>query len=121
MPDIRNIVGGGGDIVESDRAQDAWDRIQDKPSSIVLIRAKAPLAAQTMRIEMSEELSEGTGGAGQSAKQRGTLFGIKGHCSLADTDIQRDDRFTSKGIQYRVLSVIYEQIGEVQARVEAMS
>lgn len=121
MPNVNNIIGGSSGIDPADRAEDAWNRIQDKPSSIVLIRNRQPLAAQTMRIEVSNDQREVTGGAGMSSLQQVVLFGIKGHCSLPDTDIQRDDRFVSQGIQYKVISVNLEQIGELQARCEAQS
>lgn len=105
----------------TDRAIAAWDRIQDKPSPITIERGQSTtLAAQTVRIEANQETREVAGGAGKSSVRQITLFGIKDHPTQADTNIQRGDRFTYLGSQYRVIDLIHT-LGEVQARAEAGS
>lgn len=104
------------------RANDAWIRIQQRPSSIVLLRGNPAVAqtAQIMRVEHDNTITESEGGGGKSSSQRVFLFGVKGHRTIANTDIQRSDRFVIGTTQYRVVAVM-DQIGEVQAIAEAQS
>jgi len=116
-------AGVGTAIDASSRAADAWRRIGEKPTRIVLIRqiatVKTTLAAQTVRVEYDNPYKgEVKGGAGLSSTQRVTLFGIRDHETEADTDIQRDDRLALDGLQYRVVSVV-KTLGEIQANCEA--
>lgn len=104
------------------RAAAAWSRIQEKPSSVVIVRGTSTtLAAQTVRLEYSgNQPAEPSGGAGMSSKQTVILFGIRGHETEADTNVQRGDRFAVSGVQYRVVAMV-QTIGEVQATCEAMA
>jgi len=103
--------------VTQNRAADAWQRINDKPASIVLVRNGTALAAQTVRVEYDRGASE-MGDAGQSSNRGVVVFGVRGHAALSDTDIQRGDRFVYEGAQFRVVDVVYTT-GEVQAMCEA--
>lgn len=114
MPNIDNYV-------STNRADDAWARINDKSSSIKLVRKDTTLAAQTVRLELDNTTTEVTGAGGTIVSvQRGRVFGVRGHCSIANTDIKKGDRFSVDGVQYRVLSII-NQTGEIQAAVEVTS
>lgn len=115
-------IGAGTGTAESDRADAALRRINEKPSSIVIKRGASSLSAQTVRVEYSTQQGtpEAKGGAGMSSTQRVIIFGIRGHRSEADTDIQRDDRIAIGGVQFRVVSVI-PTTGEVQANLEAQT
>lgn len=125
MADASAWAGFGTTTDASDRADAAWDRINEKPSSIRFIRGNNPkvtLPAQTIRIEYSNQTSnsEPKGGAGMSGSQRAIIFGIRGHETEPDTDVLRDDRFAFNGQQFRVITVIF-QTGEKQAMCEAQS
>jgi len=115
-----NELDNAGEIRQ--RANDAWIRIQQRPSSVVLLRGNPAVAqtAQTMRVEHDSTVTETEGGGGKSSSQRVFLFGIKGHRTLPNTSILTGDRFVIAGTQYRVITVI-DQIGEVQAIAEAQS
>lgn len=120
MPSLNNWLGGsrGFGINADARSQDAWRRIQDKPSSITLVRNATSLAAQTVRLEYdntSRETAEG--GAGKSSQRNLIVFGVQGHTVIADTDIKRGDRFAVNGVQYTVIDVMFTT-GEVQAHAE---
>lgn len=121
MADASAWVGTGTDDIAADRAADAWDRICEKGTSVVIVRNNVTLDAQRMRKEYSNQQSnaEAKGGAGMSSKQRVILFGIRGHETEPDTDIQRDDRAVIDGLQFRVVSVVL-QTGQVQAMCEAL-
>lgn len=117
MPNIANYVGG------DDRAADAWKRIQEKPTSIVIKRSNATLTAQTIRLEVSNTVSERQGQSeAVTSVQQAVVFGVRGHSdpAILDTNIQRGDRFDANGQKYRVLSVIFQR-GEVQAVCEMTS
>jgi hypothetical protein len=117
MPNINNIVGEARGITASDRAVTAWKRIQDNPASIVLVRGTppAPLSAQTVRIEFTRGSGqEGAGEAGVSDIRLATVFGVRDHPTVTNTDIRRGDRFKYNDTQFQVSSVA-RYAGEVQA------
>jgi len=118
-----NALLTGETIGPESRAADAWKRISEKPSSITIVRGvpKAAIAAQTVRVEYNSGNTglENRGGAGVSSMQRVTVFGIRDHDTLADTDIRRDDQFAYDGLIFRVISVV-KTIGEIQAKCEAL-
>lgn len=117
---INNALTGTA-ATDTDRAVDAWKRISEKPSSITMRRDDGTaVAAQTVRIEWDDNSnSEPSGAGGKSSMRRGTVFGVVNHATVADTDIQRGDRFTVSGYQYRVVDVL-TTLGEKQGRFEAM-
>lgn len=114
MINIHNIL-RPNDADPHPRAHDAWERIQDKPTQITIKRVGTP---QTVRIETANTVQETEGAAGQSSVRRTTVFGIRGHETKPDTDIQRGDRFAHNGVQYRVIDVVLT-LGEKQAYCEA--
>ena len=122
MPSLDTWLGGTSAIDASQRAVDAWGRIQRNPVSIALARGNSDIPAQTMRLEFDNrgsELEPVTDA--QVASRPVTLFGIQNHPTEDDTDIKRDDRFfiANHKTIYRVLDIIYPP-GEIQARCEAV-
>lgn len=119
MADASAWIGAGTGTAASDRAADAWERILEKPTTITIKRGATTLDPQTVRLEYSSQQGtpEAKGGAGVSSVQRVVAFGILGHATEPDTNIQRDDRFAADGLQFRVVSVIF-QTGEKQAMCE---
>lgn len=106
--------------VASERAVDAWRRINDKPTSITVNRDGTTLSAQTVRIEYSESERIVTGEAnGMSAIRDVVIFGVKGHPTVANTDLKYGDLFTYDGQIFQVLFPI-STIGEIQAVAEAV-
>lgn len=108
----------GGNALDGDRAADAWRRIQDKPTSIVLKRGTTLLDAQTVRIEFSSGANEQPAPTATPGFLNVTIFGVKDHPTVSDTDIQRGDRVVLENTEYEVVGVI-ASIGEVQAFCEA--
>ncbi|MBZ0293570.1 MAG: hypothetical protein K8L99_13465 [Anaerolineae bacterium] len=108
----------------ADRAVDAWNRIQDKPNSINVRRissssSKTTLAAQTVRIEVDNTAMDAPAtDSAQSGKQRLVIFGVRGHCSIANTDLQQGDTFKYNERSWRVIAVNLENLGELQAMAE---
>ncbi len=99
-----------------------WRRIQDHPTAITIRRAGAALDPQTVRIEFSdsarEDLDVRRGLNITPGVQRAVVFGVMGHPTVTDTDIQRADRFVIGVTEYEVIGVI-AAAGEVQAVGEA--
>lgn len=106
------------------RADDAWYRILEKPTEIVIKRhGEGTLDAQTVRVEYSSATSRGNeavGQAGRSSSQTAIIFGIRGHATIPDTDIREGDRFTLDGVQFKVASVTLTT-GESQSVAEVQS
>lgn len=105
---------------EQERAADAWHRINEKKTTIILrTAAGVNRAAQDVRLEWSNSVSESTSAAGAAPVRPLVIFGVKGHSTISDTVIAEGDRFVYLNDSYRVVDVIYS-IGEVQAIAEAV-
>jgi hypothetical protein len=104
-------------ISSNARAVMAWRRIQDKPTSITIIRLAT---AQTVRVEYGETGSEQTAAPGTGTRRNLTIFGIRDHPTETDTNIKAGDRFVLDNQEYRVLDIV-KTIGEIQARCEVVS
>jgi hypothetical protein len=119
MPDFAAWVAEERDRV---RALDAWQRIQEQPTTILIRRGGETLAAQTVRIEMGdsarEDLDVRRGLNVMPGVQRAVVFGVRKHPTVRDTDVQRGDRFVVGATEYEVIAVT-EAAGEVQAACEA--
>lgn len=121
MPDFNDWIGTGvfGPNTTA-RAVRAWNRIRDREALVTIKRGGSTVAAQTVRIEPDTASNEVSGdGGGSSSRQMATVFGVKDHPTVSDTDIQRGDQFAYNAAIYRVVSVVYPP-GEVQARCEAV-
>lgn len=109
MPTISNWTG----TTATNRAEDAWARISDKPSSVVFRRKNVNQAAQTVRLEYRSGTGVKVGETVSSAIQGMIVFGIKDHPTLSDTDMQRGDRFTDADGTWEIDQVMTLP-GEVQ-------
>lgn len=112
--------GGGPASQEAMRADLAYRRITDKPTSVQFrTPAGATLDAQTVRIELDSTASPTMSTAGKNARQRVVVFGIRNHDLFTDTDVAEGYRFILAGQEYRVEALILT-LGEVQALCEAV-
>jgi hypothetical protein len=100
------------------RAVRAWQRIQDRPTSITVFRLDT---AQTVRIEHRQP-AEQQANVGVVSRQIVTVFGVVGHPdeTIVDTDLQRGDRFVLGESEYEIVEVAYYP-GELQATGERIS
>jgi hypothetical protein len=121
MVDINAWLASGNTAPNNtQRAVDAWKRINDKPVSITVNRNGTALATQTVRVEYSESERVITGEAnGMSAVRDVVVFGVKNHPSVTDTNLQYGDLFAYDGQIFKVVFVI-SSIGEIQANCEAV-
>jgi hypothetical protein len=120
VPNINNYIGGEA-IDEAPRAVTAWGRIQEKPSTITVRRETgAMVAAQTVRVEYGAFGSEVDSATGKASDRGLIVFGIKGHPTLPDTDIERGDKFMLDGVQFRVVDLVLT-LGSIQAYARVMS
>ncbi|MBI1257587.1 MAG: hypothetical protein GC204_08960 [Chloroflexi bacterium] len=103
-------------------AADAWQRISEKATTITIRRGGETLDAQTVRIEYGDTAREDAtlrrGLDVTPGVQRAVVFGLRHHPTVADTDIQRGDRFVVGATEFEVIGVI-TGVGEVQAICEA--
>jgi len=109
-----------------DRAASVWAWIQRKPDAITVIRDGVAQDEQTVRIEItSVSANEPKTDSGQAARRSVTVFGIQGHATVADTDLQRGDRFkylaTGNLANYEIIAVDKVQVGQVQAVAEIIN
>lgn len=115
MPNWSNL---SGVISQQDRAIRAWMRIQRDPSSIDIVRNATTLAAQTVRLEFDNTNAPADSEHGRGSRRTLTVFGVRNHPTVADTDIEESDRFSVNGSIYRVSDVNSVVPGEVQAICE---
>lgn len=112
MPDMSKYFD-----TSKERAERAWQRIQERPANIVIVRGKSiTLAEQSVRVEyMSAERGVRGEDDSESSMRDIYVFGIQNHDTLPDTDIQRGDRFTFNDQIWRVDSLAYYP-GQIQAK-----
>jgi hypothetical protein len=124
--DFGSLVGGATSIVASSatiRAQIEWARIQDKPTDIEIQRENVDgwLPTQTVRIEYdSSKPSDASDASGISAFKGMYVFGVRGHPTVPDLDIDGGDIFVLDDQEYTVISVNKRIIGQIQAYCEAV-
>lgn len=96
------------------RAEDAVRRISEKPTTVVFKRANGTtLPAQVVRLEWDNRSATLASVAGAGPRMNLVIYGIRGHASLADTDMKEGYRFNFAGDAYRIEDIIL-QSGEVQ-------
>jgi len=121
MPDLNAWLSQRGrrGLPTTARAVRAWQRILDRPSSVVVYRGGTAQAAQTVRVEFGDVVNARRD-AGEASARTVTLLGVADHPEAADTDLRKGDRFTLAGAQYEVVDVIAAP-GEIQARAERLT
>lgn len=96
------------------RAADAWQRIQDKPTTVTLkTAAGVARAAQTVRLEWDNRSGTAESDAGTTPRMNVIVYGIRDHATLSDTAMAEGDRFVYLGDAYVIEDVILQQ-GEIQ-------
>lgn len=103
------------------RAAASAAKINDKATDVALFRNGAKLDPQTVRIAVDSRAREITGPAGRVTLRTCTIFGMRGHADLDDTDILRGDRFVMDDVEYTVVNINRELIGQIQAYCEAIA
>lgn len=108
-------------IDEERRAVDAWRRINRSPVTIKVITLdKRVTSEQIVRIEYDERQFEKEGMTNRTGTNRITIFGVRNHPTVDDTDLKRGDEFSHQNSRYRIVSVsLYP--GEIQALSEQVS
>lgn len=114
------VTAGERTLREQERAADAWQRINEKPTSVAFRNvAGTILAAQTVRIEVDNRASDNISAAGAAPKMHVIVYGIRNHATLANTDIKEGYRFVYANDEYRVIDIILTT-GEIQGIAEAV-
>ena len=107
-------------LSRSHRAYDTARVIADKPTSITVRRAGATLDAQTVRLEVSSHMpAQANGPNVTSTNLQTVVVGYKNHPTIADTDVQRGDRFFAGGQMYEVVQVLADVPDRLLAIAEA--
>jgi len=105
-------------ISETDRAVSIWRMISRKPTVISIQRRDGTAVAdQTVRIEYEQRQIERGGMLTTAERNKTTVFGVRNHPTIADTDIQEGDVFAYQNADYVVMSISWYS-GEVQALCE---
>jgi hypothetical protein len=120
-------LGDAGDLAAlptataAQRAALAWRRINDKPSSVTFrTPAGVTLPAKTVRIEPDSTAGMATSEAGMGQVRKVVVFGVRGHVTVSDTDIDDGYRFVYQGDEYRCVGIL-TTLGEVQGYFESVS
>jgi len=102
------------------RAEIQWSRILDKQTDIELYRNEAFLPTQTVRIEFDDYFMNAVDDSGNSTSRKAVVFGVRGHPTIDDLDIELWDTFILEDKEYTVVSVNKQLIGQIQAYCEAV-
>jgi hypothetical protein len=93
--------------------------INDDTTSITVIRAGSPIAAQTVRIETMRRGETTFDVNGRQHNVDAIVFGYNGHATIADTDLVPLDRFAIGGRRYEIIAVLVDLENVLQAICEA--
>lgn len=118
MPNINNWLTPSTAPQATDRANDAWRRIQDKPSTVAVWRGGSFHHSETVRVEWGNNtnvMPSTTSPNTVTSITEVIVFGINGHATLTNTDIVEGDEIALSGEVYQVKDVLIT-IGELQAR-----
>lgn len=121
--DFSKWLAGGSSLVKAQipiRAAIQASRILDKDTSIVLARGLTRLPAQIVRLEYQDWATGDTSDMGVTDMRKLTVFGIKDHPTLPDTNIQDGDTFILESKEFTVINVNRQLHGQVQAHAEAV-
>lgn len=119
MPNLDLYLSDTEAIPAANRAAAAWNRINDKPTSVAFKKPdNTVLAVQTVRIEYDNIVSQSEAESGQTAVRKLTIFGVRDHSTVTDTDVGEGYRFIYQNDEYNVVDTILT-IGEIQAIAEA--
>lgn len=104
-----------------DRTLDTARRIAQRPTSITVVSrlAGALPGAQTVRLEPLSAPREQAGSVGVQVDAGILILGYKDHPTIADTDVQRGDRFLYEDRMYTVTGIIPNTPDRVLAVAEA--
>jgi hypothetical protein len=102
----------------SDRANDAWQRISDKPSTVAVWRGGSYHHDEIVRVEWGNSTNVLPGNISPNTVTSVTevvLFGVNGHATVTNTDIVEGDEINLSGQSYQVKDALITT-GELQAR-----
>lgn len=102
------------------RAQIQQARVLDKETDIELQRSGTWLPIQTVRVEFDSTYNEVDGASGSGSSRKVTLFGVRGHPEIDDFDVRPWDTFTMDDMEFTIISVNKQIIGQIQAHAEAV-
>ena len=119
MPDFTSWRPGMSITNAADRAVMTWWMIQNNSISLVLYRAGVEQSAQTVRLEFDNTTVQDTGEAGMTTRRDVTIFGVKDHPTVSDTDIESGDQFAIGTDRFEVDDVL-SLPGEIQARARRL-
>lgn len=104
---------------ESLRAYETELLIKSRPTSITLVRSGVVQTAQTVRIERNAaSATERRSETARADVMDVLIIGYLDHPIIADTDIQRGDRFLYNGQDYEVIQTD-EHVGRLLVTAEA--
>lgn len=118
-------LGGAGGFIQTTiplRAQIERARIEDNMTSVIFRRNGTDLLEQEVRIEYDNLVSEENYDRGMDMgfSRKGTLFGVRGHPTIDDLDVQVWDIFTMDDMEFTIIFVNKQTQGMVQATFEAV-
>ena len=120
MPDLAAILGERGVFAGLPTAQAgiyasvAWATILDKPSDVVFITPLGlTLPSQKVRLESANRATVQQSASGMGPLRELVIFGVRGHATVADTDMQEGYIFVYDKDEYTCVDVIVD-IGEIQ-------
>lgn len=127
MPDIGGLLNWSGlaanalDTETENRAESVEFMIGHRGVNITLVRNATPITAQKVLVvpQGQGNPSRNDTPASSGAMQVMVLVGLRDHATLADFDVQRDDRFVHLGASYVVRFVDNSMPGKTEAYAEA--
>lgn len=101
------------------RAINTLRRINENPLPVTFeTPTGATLGSQTVRADWDNSASMGIGNAGAAPTRKLIVLGVKGHPTVADTDIKTGYTFWYAKKKFTCVGIIPNQIGQIEATFE---
>lgn len=108
-------------VRDRDLSIDLGELINDKPTTITVIRAGVARDPQTVRIEGLSSSRQALSPAGQVFTVDAVIIGYKGYPPAIDTDLKPGDRFVVAGVRYEVIMLIPGLTDSLQAYAKVIA
>lgn len=108
-------------VQDRDLSIDLGELINDKATSITVVRAGATRDPQIVRVEALGGSRQALTPAGQVFNVDAVIIGYKGYPTIADTDLKPGDRFVVAGVRYEIMMLIPGMVDSVQAYAKVIA
>ena len=108
-------------VGDRDLSIDLGELVNDKPTTITVIRGGVARDPQIVRVEALGGSRTALTPAGQVFNVDAVIIGYKGYQPAIDTDLKPGDRFVVAGVRYEIMMLIPGLVDSLQAYAKVIA